>query len=141
MKKGTNWSIGDSVQVGTATGKITGWNHPAFEDRTGKLTTAVVRLDHNQSEITVPACDLNPINNPLLPTFAQGDPFSVHLAVKAILHVITMQDDAYLTGHPEWAHIVEDARSAYRVWARERGLDENEAMREAENLNLDQLGR
>ena len=29
-------------------------------------------------------------------------------------HVIAMADDAYLTGHPEWAEIVKDARNALK---------------------------
>lgn len=30
-------------------------------------------------------------------------------ALKLAQHIIAMADDSYLTGHPEWFHIVEDA--------------------------------
>lgn len=32
--------------------------------------------------------------------------------LKLAKHVLAMQDDAYLTGHPEWEHIVIDAYRA-----------------------------
>lgn len=30
-------------------------------------------------------------------------------------HVLAMETDAYLSGHPEWEHIVADARAAIRA--------------------------
>ena len=31
------------------------------------------------------------------------------------LHIITMQDDAYLAGHPEWEEIVKEAKKVLKA--------------------------